>query len=402
MQSQSVFISNIPDDSEQTQNNLRFILNTRAPGYIPNSLKFKFSKRSNHFIAFADFDSHENAVALTKQTLAIQTQNEVPYNFSLVKYKQPISYGAYENNVLYAKHITVDEKQAINSFHTLFYPIKIVCKPTASDSSSWYILSTYQTTEEAKQTKDYLNESKVLGPMSSVYFSYTNSKPPQKQPQQIQPPQKHSQQVLSPIQPPKKKTLQILPLTPIKPLKDTQRRNKHSFRKPRQQNEMKSLTRTNSEGFSERDIKIIRNNLMKIKTEKKLENYILRVLNENIRTKICELCQRRKPQKEFYQFHPCKHVLCLSCLILNLNESIKDKKIMKCLHKQCQSDIELNEIKRIDLELYQKYDSMLLNMYLEQSGDFVRCPQCQGYIPKNNTKSIMRCELCGYLYLIGR
>ncbi|EKE42123.1 hypothetical protein ENU1_031710 [Entamoeba nuttalli P19] len=125
MQSQSVFISNIPDNSEQTQNNLRFILNTYAPGYIPNSLKFKFSKRSNHFIAFVDFDSHENAVALTKQTLAIQTQNEVPYNFSLVKYKQSISYGAYENNVLYARNITVDEKQAINSFHTLFHPTKI-------------------------------------------------------------------------------------------------------------------------------------------------------------------------------------------------------------------------------------------------------------------------------------
>ncbi|EDR27081.1 hypothetical protein, conserved [Entamoeba dispar SAW760] len=403
-QPNSVFISDIPDNSKQTQNNLLFILDRYAPGYISNSLRFKFSKKSNRFIAFIDFDSYENAVALTKQTLAIQIQNNVPYNFSLMKYKQSISYGAYENNVLYANHISVDEKQAINCFHTLYHPTKIVCKPTASDLSSWYILSTYQTIEQAKETKDYLNERKALGPMSSVYFSYTNSKTPQ-----TQTPQENSQKASSPIQPPKRKVLQILPLTPVKSLKEKKRRDKLSSPKsrqqPSQQNEIEPLPRITIEGLSEDDIKTIRNNLMKIKNEKKLEDYIIRVLNEKIRTNVCELCQERKTLTNLYQFCPCKHVFCLDCLAPNLNESIKDNQIMRCLHNKCQSEIELNEIKRIDLGLYQKYDNMLLSMYVEQHKDIVHCPNpyCQGYIYVNTTtSSMMNCELCGYKYIIGR
>ncbi|RNA07733.1 E3 ubiquitin- ligase RNF14 [Brachionus plicatilis] len=112
----------------------------------------------------------------------------------------------------------------------------------------------------------------------------------------------------------------------------------------------------------------------------------------------CYVCFEDKMGKECIKFNKCEHVFCNECMRGYFGSLIKDGNVHKltCPQEGCESQaIPAQVLSLVGIEMYNRYDSMLLRDALNNMTDIVYCPRasCQcAVIPEDAT--LCRCPDC--------
>lgn len=112
----------------------------------------------------------------------------------------------------------------------------------------------------------------------------------------------------------------------------------------------------------------------------------------------CQVCFEDKMGKDCIKFNKCDHVFCNECMQGYFESLINDGNVQKliCPQENCESiAIPAQVLSLVGIEMFNKYDSLLLRDALNNMTDIVYCPrvQCQcAVIPEDAT--LCRCPDC--------
>ncbi|RWS00385.1 E3 ubiquitin-protein ligase RNF14-like protein, partial [Dinothrombium tinctorium] len=147
----------------------------------------------------------------------------------------------------------------------------------------------------------------------------------------------------------------------------------------------------------ERQLELRKQFLTQIRKFRKPKQFkITDVLDTN-----CSVCLVDNPAKDCIIL-PCKHVTCKNCIILYIEHLVSTKEIDSVLCLKCNSELNYHLIKHVvPEELHAKYDQLLLDHYLENAQDIVRCPksncQCPVYLDEASP-TLGSCPACEYAF----
>ncbi|XP_053989728.1 E3 ubiquitin-protein ligase RNF14-like [Hylaeus volcanicus] len=119
----------------------------------------------------------------------------------------------------------------------------------------------------------------------------------------------------------------------------------------------------------------------------------------------CKVCFVDKIGEHCTQFLPCSHVFCNDCISGYLEVRIKDGNVQNicCPQEKCASEATPAQIKDlVSSELFEKYDSILLNATLDTMPDIVYCPRrnCQYPVSREPDEQLANCPVCQYAFCI--
>ncbi|CAL7945254.1 unnamed protein product [Xylocopa violacea] len=119
----------------------------------------------------------------------------------------------------------------------------------------------------------------------------------------------------------------------------------------------------------------------------------------------CKICFMDKLGEHCTQFLPCEHVFCKDCIAGYLEVRIKDGNVQNicCPEAKCTSEATPAQIKDlVSLELFAKYDSILLSATLDTLGDIVYCPRrnCQYPVSREPNEEMATCPICQYAFCV--
>ncbi|MCL4126310.1 UNVERIFIED_CONTAM: hypothetical protein GTU68_051513 [Idotea baltica] len=138
---------------------------------------------------------------------------------------------------------------------------------------------------------------------------------------------------------------------------------------------------------------------------------LLRLLieyNEEARRKVfdsklfeCKVCFCEKIGSNCLDFWPCNHVYCKDCMKSYFEVQIKEGnfKYLKCPEEKCDSEANPKQVESlVSLELYHKWDSMLLSSTLSALGDIQPCPRQHCQYPVTIEDSQGHCPSCSFVF----
>lgn len=120
----------------------------------------------------------------------------------------------------------------------------------------------------------------------------------------------------------------------------------------------------------------------------------------------CNVCFSSKLGSDSIQFFPCRHSFCAECATAYFEVQIRegDVKSLRCMDPDCASEARPDQVEGlVSKELYSRYDSLLLQKYLESSEDIVVCPAriCQSPVVKDGGSSNMAsCPKCRLVFCV--
>ncbi|XP_015187398.1 PREDICTED: E3 ubiquitin-protein ligase RNF14-like [Polistes dominula] len=119
----------------------------------------------------------------------------------------------------------------------------------------------------------------------------------------------------------------------------------------------------------------------------------------------CNICFTDKLGEHCFQFLPCSHIFCKSCITGYVEVKIKDGDVqdISCPEPKCTSEATPGQIKDlVSPELFAKYDSILLNVTLDTMTDIVYCPRrhCQYPVSRDPNEQMANCPVCQYAFCV--
>ena len=119
----------------------------------------------------------------------------------------------------------------------------------------------------------------------------------------------------------------------------------------------------------------------------------------------CEICFLSLPGLKCIRIFPCEHVHCRDCITSHISAKIADGDVtaIDCPSGNCPSKISTAVIKElIPPELFERFDSLLLQRTLDGMNDIVYCPRssCQCVTLKEEDSNMSQCPRCRFAFCI--
>ncbi|CAH1778616.1 unnamed protein product [Owenia fusiformis] len=117
----------------------------------------------------------------------------------------------------------------------------------------------------------------------------------------------------------------------------------------------------------------------------------------------CSICFSEKYGGQCLKFYDCGHVYCQGCMAGYFEVMINDGnvKALTCPNDKCESQATPAQVKElVPVELFEKYDRLLLQTTLDTMADVVYCPRvhCQSPVVKEPDTTMGRCAACHYVF----
>ncbi|XP_047119950.1 E3 ubiquitin-protein ligase RNF14-like isoform X1 [Schistocerca piceifrons] len=119
----------------------------------------------------------------------------------------------------------------------------------------------------------------------------------------------------------------------------------------------------------------------------------------------CKICFQDKVGAQSTKFDPCGHVFCRNCISSYLEVRIKEGTVhhIACPEDKCTSEATPAQVQElVSRELFQKYDSVLLNAMLDSMEDVIYCPRsfCQYPTTRDPDEKMATCPACNYVFCV--
>jgi len=145
--------------------------------------------------------------------------------------------------------------------------------------------------------------------------------------------------------------------------------------------------------------------------EPHLHNYLIKYNEDRTITEFgrqifsCEICFQDKVGIKCTQFKPCCHVYCKECIGGYFEVRIKEGTVqsMPCPFVKCTSEASPQQIRAIvGNQLFNRYDTLLLNATLSKMVDITYCPRtsCQCPVMRETDENMATCPSCRYVFCI--
>ena len=117
----------------------------------------------------------------------------------------------------------------------------------------------------------------------------------------------------------------------------------------------------------------------------------------------CVICDAEKPGFKCCLFSKCKHVFCRECISEYFSVQIRDGSVraLSCPQEKCESQADPNLIKMlVSSDLYEKYDSFLLQSTLDCMDEITYCPRktCNAVVLKESNMG--QCPVCHFVFCV--
>lgn len=104
-------------------------------------------------------------------------------------------------------------------------------------------------------------------------------------------------------------------------------------------------------------------------------------------------------------FEPCRHIFCRSCLRSYFTTVINDGNCtsVKCPGYNCETGLSQKAIRELlPPELFEKYDSLLLNVWLDSTSNIIYCPRvlCQYPTTREGNDTMAECPSCRHAFCV--
>ncbi|XP_021370773.1 E3 ubiquitin-protein ligase RNF14-like isoform X2 [Mizuhopecten yessoensis] len=140
------------------------------------------------------------------------------------------------------------------------------------------------------------------------------------------------------------------------------------------------------------------------------ENYQFRMTDHE-----CSVCFMEFPGAEFYRMRQCGHHVCRECMQTLCQIHVKDGTVTElvCPESECKTDIPPSVIREVvGEEQFCRYERLALQKALDNMGDIVWCPRCEGVVVQESDKTLHLgycitcqfsfCTLCNKLWHQGQ
>ncbi|XP_002163123.1 E3 ubiquitin-protein ligase RNF14 isoform X1 [Hydra vulgaris] len=117
----------------------------------------------------------------------------------------------------------------------------------------------------------------------------------------------------------------------------------------------------------------------------------------------CALCFLEKPGSKCVSFSKCKHIYCRECIEQYFSIKIRDGSVrgLICPQEKCESQADPNFVRTlVSPELYEKYDSLLLQSTLDCMDEIAYCPRktCNAVVLKE--LNMGQCPVCRFVFCV--
>ncbi|XP_050712312.1 E3 ubiquitin-protein ligase RNF14-like [Eriocheir sinensis] len=136
--------------------------------------------------------------------------------------------------------------------------------------------------------------------------------------------------------------------------------------------------------------------------------HLLKEYNEDTRRKVfkskmfeCKVCFLDKLGANCLEFWPCRHVYCKDCMASFFSVQISEGniKFLRCPEEKCDSEANPKQVQEVvSVDLYNRWDEMLLNSTLSSLGDIQPCPRIHCQYPVAVEERRGQCPSCKFVF----
>lgn len=115
----------------------------------------------------------------------------------------------------------------------------------------------------------------------------------------------------------------------------------------------------------------------------------------------CAVCFEEKLGKDCFQFAKCEHTYCKECMRTYFETQIADGNVksLTCPFDKCESQAQPGQVLAlVGLDIFNRYDSLLLKDSLNSMLDIVYCPRAQCQCAVIPEETLAHCTGCEYVF----